>query len=63
MAVIEGFLGLEVTIHTNGRITKEYDDTSRTDEVYRHPWMVTKYIECKNMQRERHRERGVGARY
>ncbi|KAI8634194.1 hypothetical protein F5Y19DRAFT_470367 [Xylariaceae sp. FL1651] len=46
MAVIQGLKGLEVTIYTNGRTAKEYDDPSGTDDVHRRPRMITKYIEC-----------------
>ncbi|KAI0472382.1 hypothetical protein F4859DRAFT_522296 [Xylaria cf. heliscus] len=46
MAIIRGLPGLEVTIFTNGRTAKEYDDPSKADN--QDSRVATKYIECKH---------------
>ncbi|KAI1167271.1 hypothetical protein F5B18DRAFT_602803 [Nemania serpens] len=48
MAIIQAVPGLEVTIFTNGRTAREYDDPSETDEIHQRPRTVTEYIECKD---------------
>ncbi|KAI0861394.1 hypothetical protein F4860DRAFT_524296 [Xylaria cubensis] len=48
MAIIRGLPGLEVTIFTGGRTTKEYNAPSETGAAHKCQRVVTKYIECKD---------------
>ncbi|KAI0112058.1 hypothetical protein GGR51DRAFT_54338 [Nemania sp. FL0031] len=48
MAIIQGLPGVEVTVFTNGRTAREYDDLSGLGERDHCQQVATKYIECKD---------------